>query len=231
MLVLVELNINQAAAYLNCSVDTIRRRIKSGQLQARLDERGRYMISFLGGEPEAADRSPTQIVASEPLRRERQGSLEVSPDDWFETWQQPERRAAAPPATAPPVPPPPAVPPAPVWPLHEEQMPAAAAPAPPPSPSEPQPTPPDFESLRPADVPVRQFESQLPPQRRSTDPGLNEQIARLREERQELIQELQMWRDEAMAAKVALEELRRLIPQTLGSSHDRDSRAGWFRRK
>jgi len=63
------------------------------------------------------------------------------------------------------------------------------------------------------------------PQRRRDDPGLDKRMARLLEERQEMVQELQMWRNEAMAAQVALEELRRLIPRTLEPKRAQ----GWWR--
>ena len=93
MLARVELNISQAAAYLNCSVDTIRRRIRSGQLQARLDDRGRYMISFNGGEPAARGQVQPPPVTSEVMKPEPeagQGNIEVVGDEWFDTW--PEHR-------------------------------------------------------------------------------------------------------------------------------------------
>jgi excisionase family DNA binding protein len=65
----------------------------------------------------------------------------------------------------------------------------------------------------------------LTPQRRRSDPGLDKQVARLMQERGEMVQELQMWRNEAMAAQVALEELRRLIPRTLEPKRPQ----GWWR--
>jgi excisionase family DNA binding protein len=63
------------------------------------------------------------------------------------------------------------------------------------------------------------------PQRRRDDPGLDKRVARLLEERQAMIHELQMWRNEAMAAQVALEELRRLMPRALEPKRAQ----GWWR--
>jgi excisionase family DNA binding protein len=62
-------------------------------------------------------------------------------------------------------------------------------------------------------------------QRRHGDSGLDKSMAQLLEERQAMIEELQMWRTEARAAQVALEELRRLMPSAVEPKRTR----GWWR--
>jgi excisionase family DNA binding protein len=71
-----EVSIAEAAASLGVSVDTIRRRIKRGELVAELDGKGRYVVRL--GEPEAP-RSVAELEAEnkrladllDELRRQR----------------------------------------------------------------------------------------------------------------------------------------------------------------
>jgi excisionase family DNA binding protein len=164
----VELTITQAAQSLECSVDTVRRHIRSGKLPARKDDQGRYLIQF--------DDVP------EPRRKRRARAAE--PLEWLNTGAD----------------------------AAEESEPSAVQ-------DRGRNSPPA------AFAGEDEFPAALPPQRRRTDPGLDARISRLLQERDEMVQELQMWRNEAMAAQVALEELRRLIPRTLEPKRIQ----GWWR--
>src|SRR4051794_35046103 len=56
---MVELTIPEAAAALGVHIETIRRRIRRGELEARRDERGRFLVSLSDIDAES---TPTQRV-------------------------------------------------------------------------------------------------------------------------------------------------------------------------
>jgi excisionase family DNA binding protein len=47
----MEMTVAEAAVSLGCSPDTVRRRIRAGQMQARTDEHGRYLVQMPDPEP------------------------------------------------------------------------------------------------------------------------------------------------------------------------------------
>jgi len=61
---MAELTINEAAAALHLAPDTIRRRILRGELQARQDVRGRYLVE-VDVEPPAPVSEDSALLASE----------------------------------------------------------------------------------------------------------------------------------------------------------------------
>lgn len=77
-----EVSISQAAALLGVSTDTIRRRIRRGELQARQDGRGRLLVLLADGEEAHALQPLEELVAE--LRRERD-RLERELDDAKQT--------------------------------------------------------------------------------------------------------------------------------------------------
>ena len=171
VLLLMELTITEAARTLDCSVDTVRRHIRRGKLNARKDEHGRYLIRFDENALPKARAKSTGEMKWLSSSTEAAGHPEAQVYDEFE----------------------------------------------------------DFGSvgLVPPWRAVEDFPAPSP-QRRADDPSLQEQLEQLRQERTELVIELQEWRDQAMAAQVALEELRRLLPETISASSKHNS--SWWRR-
>jgi len=60
---MAELHIRQAADHLGVSADTVRRRIRRGELAARRDSRGRLLVDVVSTVAEAPHRQPTHAYA------------------------------------------------------------------------------------------------------------------------------------------------------------------------
>jgi excisionase family DNA binding protein len=84
---MAEMTIAEAAAALGLSVDTVRRRIRAGQLESRTDPRGRVVVQVekpLPGDAEQAAPDPRQVELEQELARLReQLSVTLAERDWL----------------------------------------------------------------------------------------------------------------------------------------------------
>jgi len=76
---MAELTISEAAVALGVSVDTIRRKIKRGELRARQDNKGRYMVAVEA--PGAMEIAPKVAATAVGAGRARSRRREAERDD------------------------------------------------------------------------------------------------------------------------------------------------------